>query len=587
MRKIFSIIAVILCFALLFSACGETATTSSDTSSVDIASDDVTASEETSSEEASSEEVSSEEASSEAVSSEEPVVSEEPDVKEEPKVEDHPNYTKEYTVVQKPLSERNNLKRAKILVMGDSYTSGDGTASAYRHALFCTLQEEGAFFEFVGDQKSGDLRLSPLYLQHMAQGGRTTSQLRTTYESAAAGGKIDYDIALILIGGNDFYGSKTPEALAEEFKKLIETMIADRPDALIFFSEMCYYGNIATSKIDKVNGLLKDMIDGYKADGKNIEYIDLDEYVKFTSQDDLMNAPPSGAHPNQQGNWKLGYAYGMALKDAVLKINEKSVSNEQSMFVDPTSMTLSKKEMTLKTDEQGSVYYTISPADSDVRTALWSSSDPYVASVNEYGVVTAHKAGEAVLTARVVGTNIIQTCKVTVTSEKFKLEYFSDNEVLHESFANGDKWQGDTGSINGSLTKYWTTSVEISSKEKLKLDTKNSSITFLMLTSNQMGTNSTARNEISFGKYTIYGQGNMRNIELRYDGSVIGSFKCDPYTFPADRFTLRFIDGVAYLYRNNELIITANAPQPIDGLIKVKNDGNGTFRFDELLVCTY
>ena len=582
MRRLFSTIAVILCFALLFAACGETATTSSDTSSLDIASEDATVSEE-----ASSEEVSSEEASSEAVSSEEPVISEEPVVKEEPKVEDHPNYTKEYTVVQKPLSERNNLKRAKILVMGDSYTSGDGTASAYRHALFCTLQEEGAFFEFVGDQKSGDLRLSPLYLQHMAQGGRTTSQLTTTYKNSAAGGKIDYDIALILIGGNDFYGSKTPEALADEFKKLIDTMIEDRPDALIYFSEMCYYGNIATSKIDKANELLNALVDDYKANGKNVECVDLDKYVKFTSQDDLMNAGPSGAHPNQQGNWKLGYAYGMALKDAVLKINERSASNEQSLFVDPISMTLSKKELTLKTDEQGSIYYTIAPADSDVRTALWSSSDPYVASVNEYGVVTAHKAGEAVLTARVVGTNIIQTCKVTVTSEKFKLEYFSDNEVLKESFANGDKWNGDAASANGSFTKYWTTAVEASSKDKLKLDTKNSSITFLMLTSNQMGANSTATNEISFGKYTIYGQGNMRNIELRYDGTVIGSFKCDPYTFPMDRFTLRFIDGVVYFYRNNELIITANAPQPIDGLIKIKNDGNGTFRFDELLVCTY
>lgn len=585
MKKIISLIALVMSFVLVLVACGETAT-SSDTSSLDIASEtasiDETSSEEVSSE-ASSEEASSEatseEASSEAVSSEDPVV-------EKPiKIEDHPNYTKEYTVVQKPLSERNRSKRVKILVMGDSYTSGDGTTGAYRHALFTTLYEEGCFFEFVGDRKSTDPRLSNLYQAHMAAGGRTTPQLRDTYKGAVAGGKMDYDVALILIGGNDLYGSVSTDELLTRFKSLIETMAEDRPDAKIFFSEMCYYGGIAVNKIDSANAALKQAIDEYQKQGINVEYVDLDEYVTFTSADDLMNAPPSGSHPNQQGNWKLGYAYGMAMKDTILELNEQKGTRDQEDAIDPSSITLSKKELTLKINEQGSACYTIAPADSEVKTAIWSSSDPRVATVDEYGVVTAHKAGKATLTARVVGTNILDTVAVTVTSETFKLDKAGTTEILHEPFNKPDKWEGDTKGMTGAFKKYYTTSVKATSLDKLKCDNQSTSISFMMLCSGQAGKTGTFT-KISFGDYTLVSHNNMEKIELLHGERVLGTFTGDPYTFPADRFVLNFVDGKVTVYRNNETIITANAPTDIDGVIKIENNGGGTFLFDELVVRT-
>lgn len=499
---------------------------------------------------------------------------------------DHPNYTKEYTVVQKPASEKNQMKRAKILIMGDSYTSGDGTPSAYRHALFTTLYENGGHFEFVGDQKSKDVRLSEAYRAHMAQGGRTTPGLEDTYKKAAAEGKIDYDIALILIGGNDYYGGISADELLARFQSLIDTMIADRPDATIFFSEMCEYGNISKTKIDDVNAKLEALIEQYKGEGKKVEYVDLDKYVTFTAEEDLMNAPPSGAHPNQQGNNKLGYAYGMTMIDAVLEINKQPAGENQTAFVDPTGIKASKTEMTLKINEQGSVYYTISPEKSDVKTAIWSSSNPYVASVNEFGVVTAHKAGEAVLTARVAGTNLKAEVKVTVTNEEFELATAGTTEVFFEPFDNADNWTGTTERIaNGRLGKYYVDRVNITTKESYTISKDAGSIVFYTLASGHVGgANDYYHSALIIGDYELRLVKNMQSVQLICNKELIGTYTGDPYTFPKDKFTVNFIDGKVYVYRNNELLITADAPHDPSGTITVRSYMGGTYLFDQLWI---
>ncbi len=548
MKKI-SFVAILLILAMLVCACGENSTT------ISTPSDSV-----------------------QNTSSEDTTPAENP--------ADHPNFTKEYTVVQKPAAEKNKMKRAKILVMGDSYTSGDGTPSAYRHALFTTLYENGGHFEFVGDQKSTDVRLSSAYQAHMAQGGRTTPQLQTTYESKVKDGKLDYDIALILIGGNDYYGGVSADELFTRFQSLLDVMVADRPDAYIFFSEMCEYGNISKTKIDDVNAKLEALIEQYKTEGKKVEYVDLDKYVTFTAEEDLMNVPPSGAHPNPQGNNKLGYAYGMTMIDTVLEINKQPAGENQTAFVDPTGIKASKTEMTLKTDEQGSVYYTISPEKSDVKTAIWSSSNPYVASVNEYGVVTAHKAGEVTLTARVAGTNLKAEVKVTVTDEKFELTLAGADEIYYENFSSADNWTGMTERIaNGRVGKYYVDRVNLTSKQSYTVSKDAGSISFYMVASGHLGkTNEYNQNSLVIGEYELRIVKNMQKILLVHNKEVLGTYIGDPYTFPKDRYVINFIDGKAYVYRNNELIIACDAPADATGEIAIRSYMGGTFLFDELVL---
>ncbi len=562
--KRLSIVSILLVVALLFCSCGgNTNTVSTDgTSSASDAPQD-----------ASSEDTSSVSDTLQNTSSEDPFSKQ------------NTNLTKEYTVVQKTAAEKENMKRVKILIMGDSYTSGDGTASAYRHALFKTLYENGGHFQFVGNTTSSDVRLSKAYQDHLAKGGRTALQLLSLYENTIKGGRRDYDIALILIGGNDYYAGLPAADLFTRFKNLADTMIADRPDAYIFFSEMCEYGNVDKKKIDDVNAMLKTMIEQYKAEGKKIEYVDLDEYVTFTAEDDLMNVPPSGAHPNNTGNNKLGYAYGMAMTDTVLELNKLPADEDQLPFVDPTGVKASKTEMTLKIKEQGSLYYTISPSNSDVRSAIWSSSDPSVATVNEYGIVTALKAGEAVLTARVVGTNLKAEVKVTVTDETFKLTKAGAEKIYDEKFNDVSNWSGSTSQIkNGRVGKYYIDSVDLTSKESYTVSKDAGSISFYMIASGHLGKSLESYNAVSVGAYELRVCQNMQTILLRCDKKVIAKYTGDPYTFPGDKYTINFVDGKVSVYRNNECLMTADAPCDASGTVNIKSTANGTFLLDDLVL---
>ena len=67
-------------------------------------------------------------------------------------------------------------------------------------------------------------------------------------------------------------------------------------------------------------------------------------------------------------------------------------------YVEASGLSLSETELKLYPSETASLTAEILPADSTDQSLTWSSSDPEVASVDENGLVTAHKPGEAVIT---------------------------------------------------------------------------------------------------------------------------------------------------------------------------------------------
>lgn len=94
------------------------------------------------------------------------------------------------------------------------------------------------------------------------------------------------------------------------------------------------------------------------------------------------------------------------------------------------SITLSKKSATVKKGKTLKLKATIKPKDATQKTVVWSSSSKKIASVSSKGVVKGVKAGKAVITAKVKGTKIKASCKITVTVPVSKITIKGDSEVI-------------------------------------------------------------------------------------------------------------------------------------------------------------
>lgn len=92
-----------------------------------------------------------------------------------------------------------------------------------------------------------------------------------------------------------------------------------------------------------------------------------------------------------------------------------SSCKEEPAPIAVTSITLNSTSMTLVEGDIQTLMATISPSNAENQKVLWSSSNSSVASVNE-GLVSAHKAGKAIITAKSDDGGKTATCEVTVTA---------------------------------------------------------------------------------------------------------------------------------------------------------------------------
>ena len=82
-----------------------------------------------------------------------------------------------------------------------------------------------------------------------------------------------------------------------------------------------------------------------------------------------------------------------------------------------TSITLDKTEYEIVEKSDFQLTATILPESTTNKGVVWSSSDMWIASVDENGLVRAYSVGEAVITATTIdGSNLSASCKVTVVS---------------------------------------------------------------------------------------------------------------------------------------------------------------------------
>ena len=82
-----------------------------------------------------------------------------------------------------------------------------------------------------------------------------------------------------------------------------------------------------------------------------------------------------------------------------------------------TGVKLDKTEANVTVDGQITLKATVSPDNAGNKEVEWSSSDSTIASVDNKGVVTGHKAGTATITVKTKDGGKTATCKVTVTDK--------------------------------------------------------------------------------------------------------------------------------------------------------------------------
>lgn len=144
------------------------------------------------------------------------------------------------------------------------------------------------------------------------------------------------------------------------------------------------------------------------------------------------------------------------------------------VIIPVTGIELNMTEMTLDQHDTELLRATISPTDASNKAVAWESSNPAVATVNEYGVVTAvASSGTATITARSVqNSSIAATCVVTAapkmvtaislnktstTLDRWASETLTATVTPHNATDGGIVWSSDDTSVatvdqNGLVT---------------------------------------------------------------------------------------------------------------------------------------
>ena len=88
-----------------------------------------------------------------------------------------------------------------------------------------------------------------------------------------------------------------------------------------------------------------------------------------------------------------------------------------------TGVTLDKPTVSLVAGPSTTLTATVLPANATNKKVAWSSDKPAIASVDKNGTVTAHKAGEAVITVKSEDGAKTASCTVTVTLPEYAITY--------------------------------------------------------------------------------------------------------------------------------------------------------------------
>lgn len=459
-------------------------------------------------------------------------------------------------------------KKVKILLMGDSITEGDGNPSAYRFQFVKNLFRAGAIFKMIGPKTGWDCRLSDTYIRHGATCGhiigseeleKNSLRYNLTQEAFQEAVK-EADILCLWIGFNDFY-RKLDEGVEARYLKLLDCIYELNPALSVYCSTLWHEGSA-------LNPFLRsfDTEEYARKYGRKLTVIDVckPEYMPVRGTDDF---PEDDGHPTEKGNIKLGKMWADAVLAEVLDRNAKGEGEDDRIRVTGIKTDM-KKAITLRPNEGVTVHASVLPENAEMHAILYSSSDPEVLSVGNYGKAIAHKEGTAILRAESVDGVFYEETAVTVQGAP--LSYGEGlREILFEDFTDESHWEGLTeklapdykklafrwnGEPNGTLTH----------KQDLTFgDTVYYELTYWTA-------NDSTRSRERFFSITVGGielrlSGGAKYASIYENGNLIAEEVALPAVFTKANYAVLHAKDTVKLYCNNELVGEGKVSAPPAG----------------------
>ncbi len=459
-------------------------------------------------------------------------------------------------------------KNVRICCIGDSITQGTGTYSAYRYYLYRDLISAGATFTYIGSERSSDPRMPSEYQYHGGYGGafigpNTDGKNRSTYDSLKNYLGSGADIALVMIGANNYFHGIDVSDMATVYENFIKRIIELSPGITVYCGSMVNQDNGSAPDANKgyssngMNAILPGVVDSMSKAGYKVKYVDLCGITKLSGTTGDFDEG-DGTHPNEHGQEKIGAAWCDAILDQVLEINDKGDSSAESVKR-PSSVSLNKTTASVHTGSKLRLRATVKPSDAKFTGCIWTSSDEKIASVDTFGLVKGVKSGTATITAKTIDGGIAATCEVTVSKDDSAPNY---STLVSDSFS-ANTWDGDSAGFSGSgWYQYFPGggAKTVSSKAVYEAG-KNFmvNLSYSCEQNNGINQNNTAHFvSVAYGDYElrIYNCGGM--VKLFRNGSELDSFSSE-YMLKTHLYGFAYANGKITVHRDYETLFTVKA----------------------------
>ncbi len=193
----------------------------------------------------------------------------------------------------------------RIMPLGASITWGHGSSSddGYRRILRERLSEAGVAVDLVGSQRSGSMTDA----EHEGHPGYRIDQVAGGVSQWLADARPD--VVLINVGTNDTIQNRDLADAPDRLRRLIDSIVAVRPGALVVFSSLVPSGDLECEKrVRAFNAALPSIAQAQREAGHRVVLVDLHGALTVT------DIGPDRIHPTDAGYRRIADAWFAALQ---------------------------------------------------------------------------------------------------------------------------------------------------------------------------------------------------------------------------------------------------------------------------------